>query len=372
MRVLSAFLTLLRAGLWENDVDTPGLFPLSPSEWAGVRAMSRQQTVEGVVFQGVCRLSEEMLPPDSLLLQWVAAADAIERRNAAMDSAVGEIFAFFRDAGLRPVLLKGQGVARFYERPQSRECGDIDIFFPQKDGMRLAVTSLARREIRHTCDADASVHFQWRGIPVELHSRMFDVAAPARRRILAASGSEKGLESLVLPPCGDEEIEMPSAFLNLLLLNTHILKHAIGWGIGIRQLCDMARACHCQSAMVSAGEMEKEILELGLLRWTRMLHSFLTGCLGLSPWSLPFSTKPLSHAPLLRLVIAGGNFGKGKRPDCDTTIRSTFQRKVATAAAFSKSARFSLRYAPGETVWTFLRLLSGQNKKTDYQLPHDD
>lgn len=372
MRVLSAFLTLLRAGLWEREVDDLSLFPLTPDEWGDVRTMSHRQTVDGIVCQGLCRLPDQLLPPESQLLRWVAGTDAIERRNAAMNDAVGSIFSFLRSGGLRPVLLKGQGVARFYERPSVRECGDIDIYFPHNDDMSLAVSALSRRGLRLSGDADGCAHCQWQGFPVELHSRLCDVAAPARRRRLSACEREKGFENFVLPTGGSEEIEMPSPFLNLLLLNTHILKHAIGWGIGIRQLCDLARACHRQGAEVGADEMEREIRCLGLLRWTRMLHAFLTGYLGLPPSSLPFACAPLSPAPLLGLVMAGGNFGKDNRPCSGASDSSAFRRKAATAAAFSKNALFSLKYAPGEAVWTFLRLFSGQFKNNQYHLSHDN
>jgi len=372
MRVLPAFLTLLRAGLWEREVDDLSLFPLTPDEWADVRKMSHRQTVDGIVYQGLCRLPDRLLPPDDQLLRWVAGADAIERHNATMNDAVGSIFAFFRSGGLRPVLLKGQGVARFYERPSLRECGDIDIYFPHKDDMGLAVSALTRRGLRLSADADGCAHCQWQGVPVELHNRLSDVAAPARRRRLSACEREKGFENFVLPAGGGDEIEMPSPFLNLLLLNTHILKHAIGWGIGVRQLCDLARACHQQGAEVSADEMKREIRRLGLLRWTRMLHAFLTEYLGLPPSSLPFASEPISPAPLLGLVMSGGNFGKDIRPDSATSGCSTFRRKVATAGAFSKNALFSLKYAPGEAVWTFLRLFSGQIKNNPHPLSHDN
>lgn len=362
-RVLSAFLTLLRAGLWERDVDNPGMFPLSPAEWRHVYDMSFGQTVRGIIYQGLCQLPEEMLPPEELLLRWVAEVDAIERRNGVMNDVAGELSAFFRKEGLRPVLLKGQGVAGLYAHPLLRECGDIDLYFPEQGHFERAAAAAVRRGVSAACDADGCLHYQWRGITVEHHRRFSDMASPARRRVLLSCERSKGFVPFALSSVG-AEVEVPSPFLNLLLLNTHILKHSLGWGIGFRQLCDMALACHVQSASADSDEYATVIRRLGLSRWTRMLHAFLTTYLGLPASSLPCDTRPLSPLSLLNLVVAGGNFGKNNRPDKGMADCSLWRRKAATALALSKRAGFSLRYAPDEAVWTFFSLLLGQKNKT--------
>jgi hypothetical protein len=44
--------------------------------------------------------------------------------NNALIAVVQEL----REYGIDPVLLKGQGIAKYYPVPELRQCGDIDIY----------------------------------------------------------------------------------------------------------------------------------------------------------------------------------------------------------------------------------------------------
>ena len=66
-KIHAALLVLLRAGLWEREVEDSSCFPLTEAEWKQVYLLSRQQTVTGIVFQGVQSLPEELLPSELLL-----------------------------------------------------------------------------------------------------------------------------------------------------------------------------------------------------------------------------------------------------------------------------------------------------------------
>ena len=128
-KVQTALLALLKAGLWECSPNNLNLFPLSATEWKHVFRMAGQQTVTGLTFQGLRCLPDNLLPPQTLLLQWTAETDAIERRNKKMNAALQALCSSFKEKGLNPILQKGQGIARLYENPLLRECGYIDLYF---------------------------------------------------------------------------------------------------------------------------------------------------------------------------------------------------------------------------------------------------
>ena len=69
----TALLTLLRSGLWERELDNSSCFPLSEDDWEMLFTMSRQQTVTGIVFQGLQYLPDGMFPPETLLIRWTVA-----------------------------------------------------------------------------------------------------------------------------------------------------------------------------------------------------------------------------------------------------------------------------------------------------------
>lgn len=57
-KVQKALLVLLRAGLWESKIEDLSCFPMSAGEWKNLYLLSRQQTVTGIVFQGIQHLPE--------------------------------------------------------------------------------------------------------------------------------------------------------------------------------------------------------------------------------------------------------------------------------------------------------------------------
>ena len=144
------------------------------------------------------------------------------------------------------------------------------------------------------------------------------------------------------------------------MLNLHILKHGIGRGIGLRQLCDMARACYRLHGEVDPQEMKSACRRLGLGRWCQLLHSFLVECLGLPVGCLPYHETAPTARPLADIVWRGGNFGQH---DAGLQQQATgWRRKFQTARSFGRNVGFAFHYAPKEAFWFFLQLTKGQVK----------
>lgn len=355
----AALLTLLRSGLWEKEIDKLSLFPLSDEEWEQVFRLSRQQTVTGLVYQGLQYLPDGMLPPEPVLIRWTAEADAIERMNRKMNQSLSELYLMLHSKGLSPVLQKGQGVAQFYEKPLLRECGDIDFYFNNSRAFSFAAAYVRMHKVAVKKMPDKSLFYLWNGIEVEHHTRLFDLHNPFLQCYLNKLEREKGYEHFRLLPPSELKISIPSPFLNLLMLDLHILKHALGWGIGLRQLCDMARACYKLHEAINPDEMEKVCLKLGLERWNPLLHTFLTEHLGLPVSYLPYGTTAPDAQPLLDIIWHSGNFGY-RLAGRNASDLPVWKRKLRTANIFRKNLNFARRYAPKETFWMVCDLLKGQ------------
>ena len=133
MKARKTFLVLLRSGLWNQPVTDFEGFPLSSSQWQDLFHMALNHTVEGILYQGMITLPDHLLPPRALILSWTVRIDQIEQRNHWMDQQVSDQTDFFFNHKLRPYLLKGQGVARRYDKTSVRHPGDIDWFVEYKD-----------------------------------------------------------------------------------------------------------------------------------------------------------------------------------------------------------------------------------------------
>lgn len=383
--VRDAFLMLLRAGLWGRDPIAEGFRRLGDEEWEQVFKMSGRQTVSGIVFDGICRLPDEFQPSPAIFAKWVAATDRIERGNGRMNAVLGELTGMFVSGGLQPVLQKGQGVAALYPTPAHRECGDIDFYFPEKsDNGRLAsmpkdrtmngkaIELVKSHGIKVETMPDGSQTYEWKGIEIEQHPTIVDLSAPAARKWIPELDGDPGY----VPSELAEGLRVPSPELNALLLNSHILKHTLGKGIGLRQMCDLAMEYHriCEDGRrEDCGERIFSLYKrAGILKWSRLLHSFLVGVIGLPEEELPYSERIVSYRPLFRIVEDGGNFGQYRGEDSGRSGTSTSsvtgrlsdrKRKLETAGMFLRRAGFSIRFAPKEAFWTFWELVKGQFRK---------
>lgn len=357
-KIHTALLAILRSGLWEREIDDPACFPLSDDERERLFRQARRQTVTGIVFRGMQYLPDTMLPTDSLLIRWTARVDAIERRNLEMNRALSELYGEFRAQGIDPVLQKGQGVACLYESPLLRECGDIDLCFQDPEAAKRAEQLVRQNGIRIRKMPDRSIFYLWHGLEVEHHVRLLDLHNPFLQHEADKLARTKGCIHMRLA----QELEpmtVPSPFLNLLLLDLHILKHTLGRGIGLRQLCDMARACYRLHREVNPEEMKNYCRRWGLARWNPLLHAFLVDCLGLPAACLPYEETAPDARVLLDIVWKGGNFGQ-YRSDRETGGRPGWIHKMHTARSFCRNLRFAAAYAPKEAFWIFADLAKGQ------------
>lgn len=351
-----ALFALLDAGLWgKMEPDMAAVFPLSDREWKTVLEMARQQTIVGFVSRGVECLPEEQMPPMGIMVNMMAYVARIEAANEKMNATIVRLWKHFEAKGIRAVLQKGQGVAALYMEPKLRECGDIDIYFPDIDG---SVDPFEGFEgLKRTKAPDGSWTCWVDGIGVEQHTRLLDIVNPFRQKFLRELVEEKGFESVRIGGEDGVDVLIPAPEVNMLLLSSHILKHVLGVGIGLRQICDFAVVSRAYASRVDEEEMEIIFRRAGISKWNTMLWSFVTRHCeeGRSP-DVAISKK---SDILLHIILKGGNFGaftEGR----EQALRNTVSRKLHTFRSFCKNVRFALRYAPGEWFWTVAQLIGGQ------------
>lgn len=362
-----AMLSLLRAGLWEREPDDLSPFPLTVAQWWDVYHTSVRQAVAALVCRGLHYLPTPLLPPDVLMAHWVAKTDRIVRQNRQANTVICRLMQLMRLNGLRPVLLKGQGVAALYERPLLRECGDIDLWFPSAGEAQAAACLMRKAGCRIERLSDGSCGYSWQGQEIEHHTRLFDLCNPLLKYRLASLTRQYGFAGLAL--CGGPSatggasesqttVTVPSPMLNLLLLNAHILKHLMGRGIGLRQFCDMARAYHALRGSYQPDELMAVYRRTGLLKWSGQLHAFLGAELGLQATDIPFADDDTTVSPRLLHIVEGGDFGHHATTRSHASV-TIWGHKMQTLLAFWQHRAFSATYAPKEALWTSARLIIG-------------
>ena len=72
--------------------------------------MANSQALLALTFDGISSLPAELRPPRALYLKWAARTAQIEQANKRLNQLLPELNTLYREAGLHPVLLKGQGI----------------------------------------------------------------------------------------------------------------------------------------------------------------------------------------------------------------------------------------------------------------------
>jgi len=369
------FFSLLRSGLWEKDLIDLSPFPLSEEKWLEVYARSCRQTVQGIVYRGLSYLPSQLLPPEELLVRWMVESVRLEENNERTNKEIMALYTFFVSNGVHPILKKGQAAAALYEVPSLRVCGDIDLYFRTKEEYKCANLLIARRDIEIHRRADGSYDYNWHGIEVEHHATLVDLRNPFLsaylKKLLQGNDFDENYFSESRSSKNDEnrsskinesslyKIEVPSASITLLMFNAHIMKHALLSGIGLRQLCDMARAYYRFSGLYQGEELRLIYQKTGMMKWSRLLHSFLTEYLGLEKKYLPYEQDTVPAEKLLEAILWGGNFGQ-HAGDYNRKERGYFSKKNYMIKSIYRNRRISMDCALFEAFCWTAELICGQ------------
>lgn len=348
---------MVYCGISDKIPDNDLFSSLNICDWEEIYRMARRQTVCGICYDAFCRLPGELLPPENILIRWVARVNAIEITNRRMAQALSSLLGIFRNEGLRPVVQKGMSVARFYRIPELRECGDIDLWFPTEDIDRaIKVAAENGSGLRH--NPDSSVSFIFNGFIIEMHSRLISLSNPAGLRRIDRLIRELGTDRN-----NSEELPSPPALLELLLVTVHIMRHAFGKGIGLRQICDYYRASVALAGKYDSGHFADICRATGISRWVALLNDFVATYLGMPASGMPPSgldgKSKESPETLMEIIREGGNFGQYIRED-DSGKPDFDKGKIHTFVMFLRRARFAAGIAPKEALWSVGQLILGQ------------
>ena len=309
-----AFFTLVRAGLWEKEVQLSHLGAIDFSE---VQRLTEEQSLVGLVAAGLEHITDIKVPKVDVL-QFIGQALQVEQQNTAMNYFIGVLEDKMKEEGIRALLVKGQAVAQCYERPAWRSCGDVDLLLDEEnyEKAKAFLTSIANDvHEENPFDQHFSVNIQ--GWCVELHGTMrsmltkraddylealqIELFKEGRNRVWNNDGTQ------VLLPCPDDDV---------IFVFTHILKHFFNYGIGLRQFCDLCRLVYTYHKEMDLALLESRLRSMGLMTEWKVFGSLAVNWLGMPEDTMPlYSTNPSWKRKANRVVsfvLDTGNFGHNR------------------------------------------------------------
>ena len=281
------FLTLVRSGLWNTPVDPTPFSSMNSADWEEIYQLARTQALLAITFDGVLSLPAELRPPRPLYLQWAAKVVQIEQSNLRLNEELPEVFMPYREAGLHPILLKGQGIATHYINPLHRQCGDIDVYIG-KEGQPIANNILLRHGAEAEGEAsDKHASYSFHGVHIENHRIILRINNPAGNRYFQRLIQEWYPQHAETREIHEYPVSLPPVTFNALYIFMHAFVHFLNSGIGLRQVCDWTRLLATRHEDIDKLLLEKYFRKVGLLRAAKAFGYIAVHYLGLPEDNLP-------------------------------------------------------------------------------------
>ena len=350
---IEAFFALLRAGIWENvmvlgrakrqsRVNGEGVMvngsPLTISDgvdWNKVLDLAEEQSVVGLLAAGIetvqgssqseaakssagLKVHGSPLVPKPIALQFVGRTVQLEQCNQAMNQFIAELVEKMREAGIYTLLVKGQGVARCYERPLWRSCGDVDFFMSTANYMRakeflIPLASSVEKEYVRERHLEMTID----GWVVELHGSLYSGLSKKIEKELDDVSVDTFHKGSVRAWMDDKvQVFQLSVENEVFYVFTHILQHFYKGGIGLRQICDWCRLLWTYRSELDVAKLEGRLRRAGLMTSWKAFAAFAVDFLGMPIESMPFyadGDKWKRKATRIKdFVLMSGNFGHNR------------------------------------------------------------
>ena len=299
--------------------DTP-----SKGEWAELYAMSKKQSLVGICFSAVQKLTQNLDPRTQNLdkvqyLTWMGMAAKIQQRNEVVNRQCADLQKRISADGFRSYIMKGQAVGTLYTSTGSaqvqslaglRQSGDIDVYLEGGlDKILAYAKSIGKTDGVNELEMHVEVFLD---TEVEFHYRPMVLRDPFKNRRLQQYFDENAAIQFENTVLLDKEkglkIKAPTNTFNLVHQLVHIYLHFITGGVGLRQLMDyyfVLKACQ----IVDQSEGLEVIHQIGLDRFAGGLSWVLNHVFALPQEYSYWAMNEDDGRVLLNEIMISGNFG---------------------------------------------------------------
>lgn len=314
------FFNILKSALWGSD-DRLDASSLSRDDVMVALRIAKAQTVLGMVANEVMQtssLSCLLNEADKAGLKRFVMSNLTT--GQMLNNALINIVLELRKHGIDPVLLKGQGVAKYYPMPELRQCGDIDVYVGQDNFAKACevIGEMSSPE-DHQGDIPSLKHFHTRigHAFIEIH-RYTDVYWPKRYDRVYQKISDAGMHSDLVPlDFAGVPVMSPSVDFNVFFIFNHFWHHFIADGVGLRQLCDWVRLMHANHGKINLDYLSDVLGKMRLMKEWQVFGYIAVNTLGLPADEMPFYEPKYKKTAekVLELIMLEGNFGMENRKD---------------------------------------------------------
>ncbi len=288
-------------------------------DWEAFYRFANEQTLAGIVFDGVQRLPKGVAPPLPLLMKWLGVSEGLKRRNLILDKATAYVYRKVTEAGYACCILKGQGNAVLYPNPAARTPGDVDVWVKaSRTEIRALAATLSAFNGRVGEESLNHIELTVNGVAVELHTTPAILSSPLHNRRmqkwLQTCAAEQCMNMVPLASEGVGPVAVPTAAFNAVYQLFHLYHHYFFEGVGLRQVIDYALVLSSLStADADRTLLRRQLQRFGLWSFARAMMYVLGEVLALPAAQMIAPPDERRGRMLLDDILAGGNFGHHHR-----------------------------------------------------------
>jgi len=311
MNLEETYFSLLRSALWGTACE------VRKEEVPGLVKLAVGQSTAGMVFDALLSCEVEIDPALAMKMKRHIAMNIL--MHGTLDNAIAKVVKDLRGLGIEGVLLKGQGNACMYRRPELRACGDIDFYVGEANFMeaaRYASVLAGEKELQQNRISPKHYDVDWGEVHLEIH-RKSEVLSGKTRDSLYQEYSDKGLsEGLVPMDINGVAVMTPEPTFNAFYIFHHAWHHFSSEGVGMRHLCDWTVCLHSYKDRINRERLENMVKSLGLETPWKCFAFIAVDKLGLPAEDMPLYDPSFCRKgeKLASLVLKDGNFGRGRKP----------------------------------------------------------
>lgn len=340
---------ILRMGLWQKYEEINA----NAIDWNQLLAWAKKQTLIGILFDGIMMLPAEQRPDKSTMLKLTMWMAKNRQTHARLNHQASKMMRILAEHDIPSLLLKGQGIAQEYLSPESRQCGDIDLYVGP-EYYKKACDLVMGMEIDTPHEGIKHKEFVWEGVEIELHHKAVDLPSEKAERYFEEWASEmlKHDTCVFIPQGETSPIKLPSVQYNSIYIFIHLLHHQLTSGVGLRQICDWMMVLHNGYGVIDTDLLKKQLKMSHLMEVWQVVGTILVDYLGLPSNEMPFYNPNMlaKGDKFLRLVDEGGNFGENfNKPR--VKYKYVVQRKIDTLIKMIKRNLPMLQICPSYTLY---------------------
>ena len=338
-----AFFALLNAGLWGTDVK---LLQCGSVVFSEVQRLAEEQAVLGLVAAGLEHVIDTKVPKGDVI-RIIGQTLQLEQRNDAMNHFIGDIVEKMRKADIYTLLVKGQGVAQCYEKPQWRASGDVDFLLSEYNYQKaIAFLTPLAASVDEENKSNRHIAMTINPWVVELHGSLrgglwkrMNQGLDEVQTSIICGGNVRSWTA------GNTRVFLPRADEDVVYVFAHILQHFFLEGIGLRQVCDWCRLLWTFKDSIDINLLKNRLVKMGVITEWCAFSALAVRYLGMPEEAIPLysGSKCWQRKAdmIMSFVLETGNFGHNR----DYSYQKKYPFVVFKAISLWKHIKDFFRYA---------------------------